>query len=119
MTRNRLVIVAVVLVAFFAIAGYAIYSNQHRGGQNVSVTVTVTGAKSMSPSQLTAHQDDNVTIYVSSDTNGEVHLHGYDVHFSCTAGQVTSHTFKADKTGSFDIEWETTGAPLGTFMVIP
>ena len=119
MTRNRLVIVAVVLVAFFAIAGYAVFSNQHKGGQNVTVNVTVTGAKSMSPSQVTAHQNDNVTINVSSDTTGEVHLHGYEIHFTCMAAQVTSHTFKADKTGSFDIEWETTGAPLGTFMVIP
>ena len=119
MTRNRLVIVAVILVAFFAVAGYAIYSSPHRGGQNVTVNLMVAGAKSMSPSLLTAYENDNVTINVSSDTNGEVHLHGYDIHFSCTAGQVTSHTFKADKTGSFDIEWETTSAPLGTFMVTP
>jgi hypothetical protein len=46
-----------------------------------------------------------------------VHLHGYDIHFNCTPGQVTSHTFKADNTGSFDIEWESTSTPLGTLVV--
>jgi heme/copper-type cytochrome/quinol oxidase subunit 2 len=97
--------------------GVLIYANQTRGGAKVTINVTVAGAKSMSPSELSVHQDDTVTINVTSDTTGEVHLHGYDIHFDCTAGQATTHTFEADKTGHFDIEWESTSAPLGELVV--
>jgi hypothetical protein len=71
----------------------------------------------MTPSNLTANQNDTLTINITSDTTGEVHLHGYDIHFNCTAGQVTSHTFKAINTGHFDIEWESTSTALGTLVV--
>jgi hypothetical protein len=73
----------------------------------------------MSPSQLTANHNDNVTINVTSDTDGEVHLHGYDIHFETKAGQTVSHTFKAVNTGGFDIEWESTSQPLGNLTVNP
>ena len=66
---------------------------------------------------LNAHLNDTVTINITSDTTGEVHLHGYDIPFDCTAGQVTSHTFKADKSGQFEIEWESTSTHLG-FLVV-
>src|ERR1700719_4979792 len=117
MNRTRIYVVAVVLIAFVAVGGYIIFGNAHKGGQNRTIDVTVTAASSMKPSNLTANQNDTVTINVSSDTDGEVHLHGYDIHFDCKAGQVTSHTFKAVNTGSFDIEWESTSAPLGTLVV--
>ncbi len=56
--------------------------------------------------ELTVNQNDTVTINISSDTTGEVHLHGYDIPFECVAGQVVSHTFKATISGGpFDIEW--------------
>jgi heme/copper-type cytochrome/quinol oxidase subunit 2 len=117
LTRGRIAIVAVVVALFVIAGGVLIYANQTKGGANVTLNVTVIGASKMTPSELSAHQNDTVTINVTSDTTGEVHLHGYDIHFNCTAGQVTSHTFKADKTGHFDIEWESTSAPLGELVV--
>jgi hypothetical protein len=48
-----------------------------------------------------------------------VHLHVYDVIFSAKAGQTASQTFKADKTCTCDIEWETTSTGLGTLVVSP
>lgn len=117
MSRGRTAVVAVVVVAFVLVGGYLIFTNQSKGGGNREISVTVTGAEKMTPSELIAHLNDNVTINVTSDTSGEVHLHGYDIPFECTAGQVTSHTFKADKSGHFDIEWESTGAPLGELVV--
>lgn len=119
MSRRRIAVVAGVLIVFIGIGAYLIFANQNGGGQNVTINVAVTGGKSMSPSQLTAHHNDNVTINVSSDTDGEVHLHGYDIHFETKAGQTVSHTFKAINTGSFDIEWESTSQPLGTLRVNP
>ena len=112
-------IVAVMIVAFVVVAGVVVYANQSHGGQNVTIDVTVTGADKMTPSDLSAHENDMVTINITSDTTGEVHLHGYDIPFDCTAGQVTSHTFKADKTGDFEIEWESTSTHLGHLVVAP
>ena len=119
MSRNRIAIVAVVVLAFVVVAGYLIYKNQSSGGQNVTLTATVTHADTMKPAELDAHQNDMVTINITSDMTGEVHLHGYDIPFNCEAGKVTSHTFKADKTGDFEIEWEETSVQLGHFVVSP
>jgi signal peptidase I len=116
--RTRLLIVAVVLVLFVAVGGVLIYSNSHKG-QNVTWNVTVTKASSMNPSSLTAHVNDTVTINVTSDTDGEVHLHVYDIHFETRAGQTVSHSFTADKTCGCDIEWESTSTLLGTLTISP
>jgi len=114
--RNR-VVIAAVLVVFVAAAAALIFINRGQGGQNVTLNVTVTGAKSMQPTDLAVDQNDNVTMKITSDTDGEVHLHGYDLSFQVKAGQVVSETFKADKTGDFPIEWESTSAPLGHLVV--
>ena len=119
MSRVRIAVIIGVLVVFAVVGGLIIRANQHQGGQNVTFNVTVTGAKTMSPSSLSAHVNDTITINVASDTDGEVHLHVYDIKFETKAGQTVSHTFKADKTCGCDIEWETTSTPLGSLTVSP
>jgi hypothetical protein len=116
-SRARIAIVAAVVVVFAVGGGILINANRSHGGAKRTIDVTVTAATSMKPSELTANQNDTVTINVTSDMDGEVHLHGYDIHFDCKAGEVTSHTFKAVNTGHFDIEWESTSAPLGELVV--
>ncbi len=107
-----------VVVLFIAVGGVLIYSNQHRGGADRTYAVTVSGATSMNPGTLgPAYVGDTITIDVTSDTTGEVHLHVYDIAFDAVAGQTVSHTFKADKTCTCDIEWESTGHELGTLVV--
>jgi len=118
-SRNRSLVVIGVLVIFFVTGGILLYVSGHKGGQNLTFNVTVTGASTMSPSTLQAHQNDNITINITSDTDGEVHLHEYDIAFDTKAGQVVSHTFKADKTCSCDIEWESTSHSLGALVVSP
>jgi hypothetical protein len=107
------------VVIFVAVGGLLVNANRHSGGQNVTFNLTVTGAATMTPSTLSAHQNDTITINVTSDTDGEVHLHEYDIHFDTKAGQTVSHTFQADKTCSCDIEWESTSHGLGTLVVNP
>jgi hypothetical protein len=116
-SSSRIVVVAVAVALFIVAGGILIYATRSHGGQNRTISVTVTKASQMNPSDLSANLNDTVTINVTSDTDGEVHLHGYDIHFDTKAGQTVSHTFKADKTGHFDIEWESTSAPLGTLAV--
>jgi hypothetical protein len=116
--RARVLIVAVVLVLFIAAGGALIFANRH-AGQNRTIDITVTGAKTMSPPTWSANQNDTLTVNIKSDTDGEVHLHGYDIHFDTKAGQTLTQTFKADKSGSYDIEWENTSTPLGQLVVSP
>jgi uncharacterized protein YxeA len=115
--RYRIPIVVAVVVIFAAVGAVLIFASQNAGGQNVTLNVTVTGAKSMSPDTLSAHHNDRVTINITSDTDGEVHLHGYDIQFETKAGQVVSQTFKAVNTGDFEIEWESTSTHLGHLVV--
>jgi len=119
MSRTRVLILAAVLVIFAAAGGFLVLSGGHGGGQSLTFNVTVTGATKMTPSLLNAHQNDTVTINIASDTSGEVHLHGYDIAFSTTAGQTVTHTFKAVTTCSCDIEWESTSTRLGSLVVSP
>jgi len=117
MTRSRTAIVVVFIALFVVVGGILIYATRSQGGGNREINVTITGAKTMTPSTWTANPNDNVTIKLTSDTDGEVHLHGYDIAFECTAGQVVTHTFKAYKSGQFEIEWESTSTHLG-FLVV-
>ncbi len=119
MSRARLFVVIGVLVLFSLVGGVVIYATQHKGGQNLTFDLTVTNAESMSRSDLSAHVNDTITINIKSDTDGEVHLHVYDIAFDTKAGQTVSHTFKADKTCTCDIEWESTNAHLGQLTVSP
>ncbi len=119
MSRIRIAVVIGVLVVFAAVGAVIIRAGQHQGGQNVNFNVIVTDAKTMSPSSLSAHQNDTITIHITSDTDGEVHLHVYDIAFETKAGQTVSHTFKADRTCGCDIEWESTSAALGSLTVSP
>jgi hypothetical protein len=119
MSRTRLAIAIAVVAVFAVVGGVIILANQNHSGQNLTFNLTVTGAKTMSPSTLSAHVNDTITINISSDTDGEVHLHVYDIAFETKAGQTVSHTFKADKTCGCDIEWESTSTPLGSLTVSP
>ena len=107
---------------FVVVVGVVIYANSgnsHTGGHSLSFDVNVSGASRMAPDTLRATADDTVTINVMSDQDGEVHLHVYDIAFELKRGQITSRTFKADKTCTCLIEWEETSTPLGNLIVSP
>lgn len=117
MNRYRIPIVVAVVVIFVAVGGYVIFANQTKGGAKVTINVTVTKGSSMSPGTWHASHNDVVTVNITSDMDGEVHLHGYDIPFDTKASQVVTKTFTADKTGDFPIEWESTSTPLGHLVV--
>jgi hypothetical protein len=118
-SRARLIIAAALVVVFVAAGAYIVFGMNHHAPQNRTFDLTVTGASKMQPDSISANVGDMLTINVHSDTTGEVHLHDYDIAFNATAGQVVSHTFKADKTCSCEIEWESTSTHLGTLTVNP
>ena len=115
-----MLLIGVVVVVFLAVGAFLIFRAQGAGGgRPVTFDVTISGARSMSPDSLRAKQGDMITINVKSDREGEVHLHGYDIAFDAKPGQAVSHSFRADKTGDFEIEWERTSTHLGDLVVSP
>jgi flagellar basal body-associated protein FliL len=125
-SRSRALVVVVLIVVFVIAGGALIYANSNKGSaKNITFDLSVTGANKMTvsggtdPEKLAAHQNDTITINVTSDTQGEVHLHEYDIAFNVSPGQTTTHTFKADKTCTCEIEWEETSTHLGTLTVSP
>jgi hypothetical protein len=46
----------------------------------------------------------SVRILFSSDVDDEVHVHGYDIEQSVSAGQSVTIEFTADQTGVFEVE---------------
>jgi FtsP/CotA-like multicopper oxidase with cupredoxin domain len=118
--QNRVVILAVVVVVFLAVGGFLIARNTGGGGRPVTINLTVTGSTMTPTDTPTAKQGDRVTMTITADKAEEVHLHGYDIPFEVpSAGGSVTHTFTADKSGSFEMELEATSTHLGQFQVSP
>ena len=119
MTRNRAVVLAVVVVAFLAIGAFLVVRSIGGGGRPVTISLTVSGT-TMTPGDPSARQGDQVTMTVTADKAEEIHLHGYDIHFEVpSAGGSVTHTFTADKSGTFPMEIEQTSTEVGNFKVSP
>ncbi len=58
-------------------------------------------------------------IDVTSNTAGEVHLHGYDIERPVRPGQTTKLRFKADIEGIFELEDHASGQELASVKVSP
>ncbi len=117
--RGARLYVVIAIVAIFVVAGgVLIFANAGGGGTSRTLNVSVVGDK-MTPDTLNAKQGDKLTINITADREGEIHLHGYDIHFEGKAGEVRSHTFKADKSGTFELEFEASATHLGNLVVTP
>jgi hypothetical protein len=77
------------------------------GGAEKRFNIHVTGTKS-DLGDFSASKGDKVTITITTDKDEEVHLHGYDIHFSSKSGTSLTKTLIADKTGQFEYELEAT-----------
>lgn len=119
MTRDRVLVLAAVLVLFFGAGAYLIYRSTGGGGQAVSLHLAVSGS-TITPADPSVKQGDTVTMTITADRQEEIHLHGYDIPFDVPrpGGSVT-RTFKADKSGSFEMEIEDTSTRLTQFTVNP
>lgn len=63
-------------------------------------------------------QGQTVTLQVTSDTEDEVHLHGYDLHADIQNGRATL-TFNAKIAGRFEAELESHGVQILDLEVTP
>ncbi len=58
---------------------------------------------------LRALKEEIVVLRISSDTAGEVHIHGYRQDAKLSAGGTVEITFTAHATGRYRIEWHPAG----------
>ena len=88
--------------------------------QWITVELTVhRGRLVAGPAVTKIKQGDHVTLRVTSDSNDELHLHGYDLHLNLIAGQPAQLSFTADHSGRFEYELHHAHSDLGAFEVYP
>jgi len=62
---------------------------------------------------------EQVSVWVLTDTDAEIHVHGYDLFFEATAGVPIEIALTADVPGIFEVELEETHTPLFQLEVTP
>lgn len=87
------------------------------------IELTLT-ADELTPANPAVCRDREVTLVVTSEVDGILHIHGYDDEVPATevaAGEVTELVFTTGRSGQFPIELHTdentTGVALGVFTV--
>lgn len=106
MVRTRLLLV-------LAVVGLAACSNATGPCGPAAITIEVSvSADAMEPSEIAACRDQDVTFEIDSQTDGELHLHGYDVEAELTSGERVGVEFTADAAGQFIIELHAAGEEI-------
>lgn len=73
----------------------------------------------MSPREVRANEGDLVRLRITSDREIAFHLHGYDLELELRPGATETLEFRADRTGRFEIEDESTEEEIGELIVEP
>jgi hypothetical protein len=64
-------------------------------------------------------QGDQIRLVVSADVADHVHVHGFDLVADVAPGRPAQFTFRADLTGSFEVELEDRHVPVVELRVRP
>ena len=75
--------------------------------------------QSGSVKELEFNEGDTVTFRAKSDTDEEIHVHGYDRAVDAPAGKTVTVSFKATIPGIFEIEFENSGEQIAELKVEP
>ncbi len=74
------------------------------GGDPKNVYFNIRVAEGHSDMQdMESNKSDTISIKVTADTDGKVHLHGYDIELDIESGQVATMEFEAVLEGRFDL----------------
>lgn len=108
-----IVVAAVALIALFVVL-----RPTSGGPQDRSFDLAVS-ADGMTPRELKVIEGDRITLRISARHEVRFHLHGYDLKAEVRPGSPATLEFRADRTGRFEIEDETTEKELGALIVEP
>lgn len=77
------------------------------------------GRRESGPAVVVLKAGDEVELRVTSDSNDELHLHGYDLSLPLRAGQTGSLRFRAEHSGRFELELHHRHLELAALEVRP
>jgi len=83
------------------------------------IDVTFAGGQVVGPATISVGVGEPASVWVLSDVDAEIHVHGYDLRFEATAGVPIEVAFTADVPGIFEVEVEETSTPLFEIEVTP
>jgi heme/copper-type cytochrome/quinol oxidase subunit 2 len=133
MSRTAIRNVILILVLLVILVGLFLWLRPSPTQEDGSVASESTGAAqsqeqtfdlaiqngSMTPTEISVSEGDQVTFRITSDRPLEFHLHGYDLEKEVEANQPAELSFDATTTGRFAIEDHDTEAELGALLVQP
>jgi ABC-type Fe3+-hydroxamate transport system substrate-binding protein len=70
------------------------------------IDVSFEGGGVTGPGRISAAIGEQVSVWVLSDVDAEIHVHGYDLFFDATAGVPLEVVLTADVPGIFEVEVE-------------
>ena len=76
------------------------------------IDVKITGGEVEGPETFEVTLGETVDIWILSDIDDEVHVHGYDLRFDLAAGGPFQLSFEADVPGVFEVETHGLQEPL-------
>ncbi len=84
-----------------------------------TIDVSIESGEVVGPTTFSFTVGDAVSIWVLSDVDAEIHVHGYDLFFEATAGVPTEIALTVDVPGIWEVELEETHVPLFVLEVTP
>lgn len=110
------------LVVLSLILAACVSENRPATCDEPTATIELTlAAGSMSPADPAVCRDQDVTLVIHSETDGTLHIHGYDESVPATevtAGEELRLEFTATRAGQFSVELHTDAAPQGVSVGI-
>ncbi|HSK07548.1 MAG TPA: hypothetical protein VK990_08530 [Acidimicrobiia bacterium] len=83
------------------------------------IDVTVSTGEVAGPGRFGFELGEQVSVWVLSDIDDEIHVHGYDRYFEALAGVPVEVVLTADVPGIFEVELESSHIPLFELEVTP
>lgn len=117
--RGFLLLVGLLLIAVAAAACGGGGTQEQTFTEHTFTIEIQTGKPVEGAKTFQVKQGDTVTFNVSSDTEGELHLHGYDLTKEMAPGKTVSVSLTANATGRFPFEIEDTAVEIGFLEVLP
>jgi hypothetical protein len=93
------------------------FATTSTAGQEIDVSVEA--GVVVGPGRFSVVVGEQVSVWVLSDVDAEIHVHGYDLFFEATAGVPIEVALIADVPGIFEVELEQTHTPLFALEVTP
>jgi hypothetical protein len=85
----------------------------------VPIDVNVQTGEVAGPERFSFAIGEQVSVWVLSDIDDEIHVHGYDRYFEAIAGVPVEVALTADVPGIFEVELESSHIPLFELEVTP